>query len=321
VRAFAQYGDARAGRRRRATLKIQDGCDEHCTFCVIPSVRGRSRSRALDEAMGEARTLVHSGYREIALTGINTALWGRDLPGEPELPDLLDTLAGVPGLVRVRLNSLEPQYVRDGWLRRFASCDEVCRHFHLPLQSGDAAVLHRMNRRYGPDDYERLIDAIRARMPDAAVGCDVMVGFPGESARDFDATARFLEALPLAYVHVFTYSERPGTPAPRLQLRVPDAEKRRRSVALRGLAAEIRARFARSQLGTRQEVLLEAPVADGRWQGLTGNYLRVRLPWRAPMAPEPGRTLRTVLLTGVENDGDMSGSTDDVDDDGKGIPA
>ena len=144
----------------------------------------------------------------------------------------------------------------------------------------------------------------------AAVGCDVMVGFPGESAREFDATARFLEAHPLAYAHVFTYSERPGTPAPRLHQLVPPPEKRRRSVALRELAAAIRTRYARSQRGTRQEVLLEAPAGEGYWQGLTGNYLRVRIPWRAAGTPEPGRTLRTVLLTEIGNDGVMDGLPD-----------
>jgi threonylcarbamoyladenosine tRNA methylthiotransferase MtaB len=285
---FASYGLGREGRRTRATLKIQDGCDEHCTFCVIPRVRGRARSRPLDDVLRQAETLVRSGYREIALTGINSALWGRDLPGEPELPTLAEALAGVEGLARIRLNSLEPQYVTSRWLDRFAANRKLCRHFHLPLQSGDPATLRRMNRRYSAAQYARLVRAVVERMPDAAVGGDVLVGFPTEGEDSFRRTRDFLAALPLAYLHVFSYSPRPETASLRLGAPVPPRETRRRSASLRELDARLRRRFADRQRGTVQTVIPEGGAGGGRWQGLTGNYLRARFPWTGEGAPESG---------------------------------
>lgn len=295
TRAFADFGGSTEGRRSRATLKVQDGCDEHCTFCVIPSVRGQSRSRPLEDVLAQARRLVASGYAEIALTGINTALWGHDLPEEVDLLDLLAALGRVEGARRLRLNSLEPQYVTPEWLERFAASERLCRHFHFPLQSGDDAVLRRMNRRYDTERYRALVRGTVSRMPGAAIGCDVMVGFPGESEARFEGTLHFLESLPLAYLHVFTYSERPDTPAPRLRDEVPVEERKRRSSALRRLGTLLRERFAESQIGTVQTVVPETQSAPGTWQGLTGNYLRVRFPFAGD--PEPG-TLFTVRLDG-----------------------
>lgn len=276
--AFASHGLARAGCRARASLKIQDGCGERCTFCVIPRVRGASRSRPLEDVLSQARTLVAAGCREIALTGINTALWGRDLPGGADLLDLLRALVAVPGLARVRLNSLEPQYVSERWLDAVAGLPGVCRHFHLPLQSGSAGTLRRMNRRYTPRQYEKVVRGVRARMPEASVGCDVMAGFPGESEAAFGETADLLRSLQLSYLHVFPYDPRPGTAAPRLGPPAPPAVARERVAALRALDTELRARFAASQRDTLQWVVPEAACGDGAWQGLTGNYLRVRFP-------------------------------------------
>jgi threonylcarbamoyladenosine tRNA methylthiotransferase MtaB len=276
---FASYGSGTEGRRTRATLKIQDGCDEHCTFCVIPQVRGASRSRPLASVVAEAERLTASGYREIALTGINTALWGHDLAPTLALPELLRALGEVPGIARIRLNSIEPQYLCDEWIDAIASNPRVCRHLHLPLQSGDAAVLKRMNRRYGPAHYARMVERAAARIPDLAIGADVLVGFPGETALQFENTRTFLASLPLAYLHVFTYSERPETPAPRLGEEVPVEERKRRSSLLRELGSERRARFLRQLEGTVQEVLPEGPSGPEHWQGLTDNYARVRFRW------------------------------------------
>ncbi|MBK8231152.1 MAG: tRNA (N(6)-L-threonylcarbamoyladenosine(37)-C(2))-methylthiotransferase MtaB [Candidatus Eisenbacteria bacterium] len=276
VKAFPDYGAARDGRRTRATLKVQDGCDEHCTFCVIPEVRGRSRSRPLDDVLRQAERLVASGYREVMLTGINTALWGADADGPRELGELLFALAEVPGLARIRLNSLEPQLVTDRWLELMARSRRVCQHLHLPLQSGDDRVLRRMNRRYSCADYAALVARVRAWMPDCAIGADLLVGFPGETEAQFEETCRFVEEQRLAYLHVFSYSPRPGTAAPKLGAEVPAAEKARRSARLRAVGVRLRAQFAQSQLGSRQQILVEAPSGGDGWQGLTGNYLRVR---------------------------------------------
>lgn len=302
---FDDYGLGTEGRRARASLKIQDGCDEHCTFCVIPSVRGASRSRPLPDVLRAARTLVASGYREIGLTGINTALWGNDLPGTQDLLELLGSLARVPGLSRIRLNSLEPQYVTDRWLASFAAEEKLCRHLHLPLQSGDDVVLRRMNRRYTTDEYADLLERASSALPGLAIGADVMVGFPGETAARFETTCRLLESMPLAYLHVFSYSPRPDTPAPRLKDAVGEVETRQRSVRLRALDADLRRRFARSRLGEIESVLIESVHADGSSRGTTGNYLRVRV--RAIGEPAQRGAMVPVRLECIEPSGWISG--------------
>lgn len=301
---FAEYGVSREGRRGRATLKVQDGCDEHCTYCIIPQVRGHSRSRDLADTLAQARRLALSGYREVVLTGINTALWGADLPSRPDLPSLVEALGTVAGLERVRISSLEPQYVTAGWLERLEACPAFCRHFHLPLQSGDAQILRRMGRRYGPELYAELAGLIHRRMPDAAVGSDILVGFPGETEEAFENTVRLVSALPLAYLHVFSYSPRPGTPAPRLGGSVDEGVRRERSARLRRLDREIRRRFAVTQLGTVQTVVPESPCGGDLWQGTTGNYLRIRFPWSGPRSPE---SLPLVLLESWDPSGWVRG--------------
>jgi len=278
--SFVPYGSGQVTRRTRALLKIQDGCDHGCSYCIIPSVRGRSRSRPLEETIAEAGRRVAGGHAEVALTGINTALWGRDLPGCPQLPDLLDALAGLRGLGRIRLNSLEPQYVQPEWLDRFAAIPGLCAHFHLPLQSGDPGVLASMLRSYSPEYYAELVMGLCGRIPGAAVGADVMVGFPGEGQAEFDATRALLESLPLAYLHVFRYSPRPGTPAFSMKEMAGDGEARNRSRILRELGGRMKARFAEGRIGSVQEVIPERETAPGVWTGLTGNYLRVQFPWR-----------------------------------------
>ncbi len=304
LRGFAEYGHAIDGRRTRATLKVQDGCDEHCTFCVIPKVRGRSRSRPLAECREQARVLVESGYHEIALTGINTALWGRDFAAPSDLSELLTGLLEVEGLERIRLNSLEPQYVTDEWLDLLASSSRFCRHLHLPLQSGSDRVLKRMNRRYRTEDYRRVVEEAVRRMPDLAVGADVMIGFPGETEDEFGEMVSYLSSLPLAYLHVFTYSPRPDTSS--LQMGEPiDTETRKsRSRELRRLSDQFRRRHAERSLDSLQTVIPEGATEDG-WQGLTGNYLRVSFPWTE--TESPGTQVREVNIVGFDERGRVRG--------------
>jgi threonylcarbamoyladenosine tRNA methylthiotransferase MtaB len=303
--AFPDYGSSRAGRRARASLKIQDGCDEHCTYCIIPKVRGASRSRSLDDVLRQVGRLVRSGYREVVLTGINVACWGRDLPQPKELPDLLDALVRVPDLERVRLSSLEPQYLTPAWCDRMAENRLLCRHFHLPLQSGDDAILRRMGRNSTRAMYAELIRTIRSRMPDAAIGCDLMVGFPGETEEHFARTEAFLAGLPLAYLHVFSYSPRPDTPALRLGTAPAPLVRKERSRRLRALDRGLRSRFAQEQQGSIQTVLPERKAGEGHCQGLTGNYLRIRFPWPHPL-PARGR-LPLVRIEGVAREGLLEG--------------
>ncbi len=301
--SFARFGAGREGRRTRATLKVQDGCDHHCTFCVIPVVRGRSVSRGLDETLREAELLVRSGYREIMLTGINSALWGQDLAEPIDLCVLLRRLVELPGLARIRLNSLEPQLVREEWLDLLASDPRFCRHLHLPLQSGTDELLRRMNRRYRREEYVRLLERVLARMPDCAIGADLLVGFPGESARLFEETYAFVESLPLAYLHVFSYSSRPGTAAAKMSAEVSQEERMERSARMRALGADIKRRFAARSLGRAESVLIEGRSSAGMWQGLTGNYLRTR--FHCEQAA-PGE-LRSVRLEELESNGMVRG--------------
>lgn len=305
IRAFPGHGTSREGSRERPALKVQDGCDACCTYCVIPSVRGASRSRPLEDCRTQARRLVGSGRREIVLTGINLSLWGGDLPGRPELPDLVEALAGVEGVARLRLSSIEPEALTSAWLERFLGCRSLCRHFHLPLQSGDAEVLRRMGRTYGPELFARRVEAIRRSAPEAAIGTDLLVGFPGESDEAFRRTERLLSDLPLSYLHVFSYSPRPGTASLRLGPVPPQDVVRARSRRLRELSRTLLDRFRCDQMGSEVEVLAERRTGAGLWQGTTGNYLRVRFPWAGSDPRKRGPI--PVRLRGVGAEGLLEG--------------
>lgn len=303
--SFPAHGRARDGRRTRGVLKVQDGCDGACGYCIVPSVRGASRSRPLDDCRAQAARLAESGHREIVLTGINTAAWGRDLPGQPVLPDLVEAVAEVPGLARVRLSSLEPREIGAGWLERFAACPRLCRHFHLSLQSADPGVLERMGRPAGPGGPQALVAEIQRLLPGSAIGCDLVVGLPGETEEAFARTLRFAEEQPLAYLHVFAFSPRPGTAAAAMKDAPPEPVRRDRSLRLRAVGARRRAEFALAQVGTVQDVLPERRCGPGRGQGVCGNYLRVRFPWDG-VRPEGDELLR-VRVDAAAADGSADG--------------
>jgi len=281
--------------RVRAFLKIQDGCDERCAYCVVPMVRGRSRSRSPAEILAEARRLIAWGHREIVLVGVHLGAYGAGLDGAAttNLAACVRELLGLPGLGRLRLSSLEPLEVNAEVISLLAGEPKLCRHLHLPLQSGDDAVLRRMNRKYEAAQYRRIVGEIVAAAPGVAVGADVIVGFPGETEEEFRNTGEFIESLPLAYLHVFSYSRRPGTPAACMPDQVPDGVKRQRCRALRALSERKALAFRRQLLGTRQTVVIEKD-GGGEASGLTGNYVRVRL----PNAPPVG-SLVEVEITGV----------------------
>lgn len=277
---FLRHGRQRSGYRTRAALKIQDGCDERCTYCIIPSLRGRSVSRPVEEVLSEARVLADSGCGEITLTGIHSASYGADLAGSGlSLAHLLTRLLDVDGLRRIRVNSLEPQWVDDDLIRVLASSPRFCRHVHLPLQSGDESVLKRMGRGYSPADYVRVAEHLRDAIPSVAIGADVMVGFPGEDEAAFSNTVRLLETVRPAYLHVFPFSERPGVPALRLNHPVDERTKRTRARMLGALDGRLRGEFLRAQEGTEHEVLIEGR-AQGRAgaQAVTSHFVRVLVP-------------------------------------------
>jgi threonylcarbamoyladenosine tRNA methylthiotransferase MtaB len=262
----------------RAWLKIQEGCNHHCTYCIVPLVRGPRRSLPPGQVAASLRDLGVLGYREVVLTGVDLGQYGQDLLPASSLAGLVATLKEQAWPFRVRLSSLEPQEVTPALLRELASWANFCPHLHLPLQSGAAAVLSAMGRPYGPQAFHDLVRDFARLVPGAAIGLDVLVGFPGETAADFEATRTLVASLPVTYLHVFPYSPRPGTPAARLQA-LPGPEIRRRAEVMRDLGRRKKLAFLAAQLGQVRQVLVEGPAPRQGWlKGLSDNYLRVIFP-------------------------------------------
>ena len=267
-----------ANERTRPNLKVQDGCDNRCSFCVIPSVRGQSRSLRIEQVLAEVNTLVNAGYREVVISGINLGRWGRDLVlNELRFEDLIRAILEFTSLEKLRISSVEPMDWSDELIELMASSSRIAKHAHVPMQSGSDAVLRRMHRKYRPWHYREKIEKIRAAMPDAAIGADVMTGFPGETAAEFEETRRMIEALPFTYLHVFTYSARPGTPAAGMSAQVPVEKARERNRILRELAAEKKSAFMRSFVGKTISAITLNVVDGDRTEALTENYLKLRL--------------------------------------------
>ncbi len=277
-----------ANERTRPNLKVQDGCDNRCSFCIIPSVRGRSRSLALEEALRNVDQLVAAGYREVVISGINLGRWGRDLRTledghirKSNLELLIKAILDGTSLEKLRISSVEPMDWSDSLIRLMAESPRIARHAHVPMQSGSDTVLRRMRRKYRPWHYREKIENIRAAMPSAAIGADVMAGFPGETEAEFEETRRMIEDLPFTYLHVFTFSSRPGTPAAGMpdQVAVPVARERNR--ILREIAAEKKLAFMRSFIGQSVEAITLNVVSEsayGSWtEALTDNYLKLKL--------------------------------------------
>jgi threonylcarbamoyladenosine tRNA methylthiotransferase MtaB len=265
----------------RPNLKIQEGCHNHCSFCVIPSVRGPSRSAPAERVLDEVRALA-ARYREVVLTGINLGRWGRDLPGRPRLAGLLRRLLAETDVARLRLSSVEPLDWTDELLEVVATSSRMARHIHAPLQSGSDRILRRMYRRYRARHYADRLRRARRSIPAAAIGADVLVGFPGETDADFEATLRLIEELPFTYLHVFTYSARPGTPAADWGEQVPAAVKKERNQLLREVAARKGAAFRQALVGQRLAVLTLQESHGASTVALSDNYVRVLVPGRVP---------------------------------------
>jgi threonylcarbamoyladenosine tRNA methylthiotransferase MtaB len=282
-----------SGGRTRAVVKVQDGCNANCSFCIIPSVRGRSRSIEPEVALDEVRLLVERGYKEIVFSGIHLGTYGRDLRRKKPFHELVLDALEVPGLERLRLSSIEPLEVVPELIDLVANDCRMAHHFHVPLQSGSARILRAMYRPYTPQYYSDLVAEIRVRIPDAAIGADVMVGFPGETDEDFSATYELIEKSPLTYLHVFPYSVRPGTVAADLPNQVPDHVARFRGKALRTLIAQKNEAFRRAMIGRELDVLT---LDDG--SAISSNFLRVSLP-----AGIPTNEWRRVLVTNLTEDG------------------
>jgi len=261
--------------RTRAFVKVQDGCDNHCTYCIIASLRGSSRSRPLADVVAEVRTLVEEAdCQEAVLTGASLGAYGRDLEPDVSLRTLIETLLADSDIPRLRISSLEPWDIDETFFELWDD-PRLCRQIHLPLQAGSDVTLHRMGRPITLGKFRRLVRAARAAIPDLAVTTDVLVGFPGEDEHAFRQSYAFVEQLAFAKLHVFPYSPRPGTPATRLPHQVPGHVREERARQMRELGAEQRHRFRKRFLGRDLEVLWEKRRRDGRWTGWTDNYIRV----------------------------------------------
>ena len=257
--------------RTRAMLKAEDGCVNFCTYCIIPYARGPVRSLPLETAAEEVRRLRAEGYREIVVTGIEISSWGRDLPGKPELTDLLENVCREAGDMRVRLGSLEPRTVTEDFCRRAAALPNLCPHFHLSMQSGCDTTLKRMNRKYDTARYKKSVDLLNEFFDRPAVTTDLIVGFPGETEEEFAATLDFIRACGFAEMHIFPYSIRPGTPAAEME-QVPKAVKEDRAARAAAVAEELHQAYLEGCVGQVYDVLYEQPV-NGLYQGHAPNYM------------------------------------------------
>jgi threonylcarbamoyladenosine tRNA methylthiotransferase MtaB len=282
-----------AGDRSRPNLKIQDGCNNRCSFCIIPFVRGHSRSAPADQVIEQIRTL-SANFSEVVLTGINLGRWGREPGSEVRLAGLLRRVLAETEIRLIRLSSVEPMDFSDDLLGLIAESPRIAKHVHAPLQSGSDTVLRRMHRKYRPRHYEDRIRRARAWMPDAAIGADVMVGFPGETEGEFEETRTFIESLPFTYLHIFPYSERPGTPAAERADQVPVEVRRHRGRVLKALAATKNLEFRQKMIGRQ----LQTVTLEDRMSGVTSNYLRVQL-----AAPRTPRDMSEVEIGGLTPNG------------------
>jgi threonylcarbamoyladenosine tRNA methylthiotransferase MtaB len=291
------------GDRTRAFLKVQDGCDYKCTYCTIPLARGISRSDTLQNVLDNAKKIADQGIKEIVLTGVNIGDYGKGEFGnkkhEHTFYELVQALDTIKGIHRLRISSIEPNLLKDNTIDFVAQSNSFVPHFHIPLQSGSNVMLKAMRRRYMKELYEDRVGHIKNIMPDACIGVDVIVGFPGETDDLFLETYNFLNALDISYLHVFTYSERPNTHAATLPGVVSKSVRSKRSKMLRGLSAKKRRAFYESQIGSKRTVLFEGENKEGYIHGFTENYIKVKAPWN----PELVNTLREVSLYEIDSDG------------------
>ncbi len=266
--------------KTRPNLKVQDGCDNRCSFCVIPSVRGQSRSMPLGQVLAQVDGLVSAGYREVVISGINLGRWGRDFPKPQKFVTLVRAILERTPLEKLRISSVEPMDWSDELIVLAANESRIAKHAHVPMQSGSDAVLRRMYRKYRPWHYAAKIRKIREAMPDAAIGADVMVGFPGETDAEFEATRSMIEQLPFTYLHVFTYSSRPGTRSAVMNGQVPGPVMKERNRVLRELASEKKQAFMRGFVGRTVDAITLNQGDDRTTEALTDNYLKCRIDGR-----------------------------------------
>ena len=260
--------------RTRGMLKIQDGCSNFCTYCIIPYTRGPVRSAPLDTAVAQAKELASQGYKEIVLTGIEIASWGKDLPGKPSLADLVEAICQAVPPLRIRLGSLEPRIITEEFCARLKSLPNLCPHFHLSLQSGCDSVLKRMKRKYDTPRYLQSVELLRQHFPDCGITTDMIVAFPGETEEEFSQSLAFIQKCGFSDMHIFPYSRRPGTPADKMPGQLGNATKEERSRRAMAVAQQMNEAYRQSLVGKQVSVLFEEQ-AEGLWTGYTPTYVKV----------------------------------------------
>lgn len=280
--------------RTRAMLKVEDGCRNFCTYCIIPFARGPVRSLPISEAVAQTGQLAAEGYQEVVITGIEISSWGQDLDGEKSLMDLLEAVSAAAGEMRLRLGSLEPRTITEDFCRRAAKLTNLCPHFHLSLQSGCDETLHRMNRRYDTERFYKSVTLLREFFPGVAITTDLITGFPGETEEEFQKTLDFIRRCEFAQIHVFPYSVRPGTRAAAME-QLPKSVKEERAARAGEVAAQLHEQYLQSCVGQVYPVLFEQPGREGEFTGHAPNYMEVTAP-----GEDLHNCLRPVRITGVK---------------------
>ena len=298
---FEELGVGTETDKTRAFLKIQEGCNQYCTYCIIPYARGPLRSRSLESIRSEVAKLVEAGYKEVVLIGIHLGCYGKELAKEGKhitLYDAVQAVLSVEGMCRVRLGSLESVEVEPRLLELMANEPRLCKHLHLPLQSGCDKILQAMHRPYDTARFTQLLQQIRAQVPDVAITTDIIVGFPGETEEDFATTLAFAEKCGFAKMHIFPYSKRKGTPAEKMPNQVDEAVKGERAARLAAVDEKLHQAMLKQMVGKTEEVLFEQPVDAANMEGLCGPYLRVVVPGTSELS----NTIAKVKITGIVDD-------------------
>lgn len=275
--SFENLSISRVHDKTRANIKIQDGCSQFCSYCIIPYVRGPIRSRDKNEIVNEVKLLASNGYKEIVVNGIHISSYGRDLGIENALIDLVEELNNIESIERIRFGSLEPNIITEEFMSRLTKLDKVCDHFHLSMQSGSDTVLDRMNRKYTSEQYNNKVDIIRKYMPESGITTDVIVGFPGETEEEFQETFDFIEKIKFSRIHVFKYSVREGTKAASFDNQIDEKTKSERSKRLISLGEDLAHEFMKEFIGKEVKILVEAEKNENYYEGYTTNYLKVLL--------------------------------------------
>lgn len=300
IREFEEMTIGEIKGKTRAFLKIQEGCNQYCTYCIIPYARGPIRSRKPEDIIKEVKRLANNGFKEVVLTGIHVASYGKDL-NKGSLLDVLKAIHPIEGIERIRLSSIEPTLISEDFASEIAQLYKMCPHFHLSLQSGCDETLKRMNRKYTSAEYKEKVEILRRYLPDVSLTTDIMVGFPGETEEEFEKTYHFAKEIFFSQIHVFKYSPRKGTPAAKYEQQVPAEIKQQRSEQLMRLAAEDTRRYNEKFLNTQRDVLFEVASQEHKeyYEGLTDNYIRVLCKFNE----NPEGKIKPVLLTNTQGDG------------------